>query len=135
MSKRFHERRAAQRLEEQAERQRIAAEASGRPVDARSARKAPKGQANRWPMQNEFLDVHAGGMGRLDALVWLMLYRDARNGTACTGMTDIARRLKTTRRSVVRAINHLVSAGYLTILHRGSAKGSPSRYGFELPAN
>lgn len=48
--------------------------------------------AGRFAVLNSFVDFALAGLGRADMAVWLILYRDTKDGIARTGQTDIARR-------------------------------------------
>ena len=129
MSRRFHERRAAQRAEEEAERQRIAAEASGRPVGGRSPTKASRKSADRWGTLNEFVDVIAPAITKTEAFVWLLLFRHAKGGVVETSERRIATALQIQRTSAGRALRGLVNCGLVWVIYRSTAKGLPSKYG------
>ncbi len=60
--------------------------------------------------------------------VWLILFRDVRDGVARTGMTDIARRAGLTRRGVVKAVAGLKRRRLIEVVARGSVNGSPNVY-------
>ena len=58
----------------------------------------PKGKASkrsageRFRVLNNFVDFTLAELSRAEIAVWLILYRDTRDGTARTGMADLARR-------------------------------------------
>jgi DNA-binding IscR family transcriptional regulator len=67
-------------------------------------------------------------LGHAELAVWLVLFRDVRNGTAKTGMTDIAKRAGMTRRAVVKAMSKLRKKRLVEVVKRGHVGGSPNVY-------
>lgn len=73
----------------------------------------PKGKAGkrsageRFRVLNNFVDFTLAELSRAEIAVWLILYRDTRDGTARTGMTDMARRAGCSRWAVVSAVRKL----------------------------
>jgi hypothetical protein len=94
----------------------------------------PKGKAGkrsvgeRFRVLNNFVDFTLAELSRAEIAVWLILYRDTRDGTARTGMADLARRAGCSRRAVVSAVQKLEEKGLLKIVHRGGFHRGPSRY-------
>jgi hypothetical protein len=94
----------------------------------------PKGKAGklsageRFRVLNNFVDYSLAELSRVEIAVWLILYRDTRDGTTRTGMTDLARRAGCSRRSVVSAVKKLEKLGLLKIVHRGGIHRGVSRY-------
>jgi hypothetical protein len=90
----------------------------------------PKGRAGggRFGVLNRFVDCTMRRLSKNDLAVWMVLYRDTRDGVARTFESDIARRGGMSPRTVVRAVQRLVDAGLLEVLHRGSPRGGPSTY-------
>ncbi len=83
---------------------------------------------NRFGILNDFVDFAAGELTRSSILVWLVLYRDTRNGIAKTSQAAIARRVKISERTVRYAINDLIGRGFLTLVYRGGINDGPSKY-------
>ena len=81
--------------------------------------KRPKGTGDRFAIFNAFVDFTLGGLTRNETAVWLVLWRDTKDGTARTAQTDIARRAGINRRTVIRILGKLESTGLLRIVHRG----------------
>ncbi|MDB5297245.1 MAG: transcriptional regulator [Phycisphaerales bacterium] len=79
-------------------------------------------------MLNAFVDRTAGTLPRAEALVWLVLYRDTRDGTARTSHADLARRAGVSRRSVVRAVAGLLRQKLLVRTYRGGLNRGVSAY-------
>lgn len=84
--------------------------------------------AGRFGVLNEFVDCSLAGLTKSELLVWLVLYRDTRNGTARTAQSDIARRSGVSVRSVQTAIAKLQARGLLVCVHRGGLNVGPNRY-------
>ena len=84
--------------------------------------------ADRFAVLNAFVDATAGELSRSDILVWLVLYRDTRNGIASTSQGDIARRTRLCERTVRNAITRLKARGLLTLVYRGGINRGTSKY-------
>ena len=92
-------------------------------------RSKPKGKTGeRFALLNAFIDFTLADLTRAEIAVWLILYRDTREGTARTSITDIARRAGCDRSTVFRALNRLERAGLVKIVHRGGLGRGASRY-------
>jgi hypothetical protein len=103
----------------------------GTPARAAAAKAKPgkpAGDSGRWATLNAFVDASMVDMTRVEALAWIILFRDARNGTVCTGMSDIARRAGCSKRAVVDAVGSLVAKGLLSVVRKGRKNSGPSRY-------
>ena len=102
----------------------------GRRPEAGKARgKGATGRhSDRWAAYNAFVDATLGGLGEAELRVWLILFRDVRDGVARTGMTDIARRAGLSRRGVVKAVAGLKRRRLVEVVARGSVNGSPNMY-------
>ena len=87
--------------------------------------------ADRFATLNAFVDSSLAGLSRVELGAWLVLYRDTRNGTACSGQADIARRLGVSDRAVKTAVGKLLRCGLLTLVYRGGLNRGPSRYRVE----
>jgi len=74
------------------------------------------------------VDYTLAGLDRSAMAVWMVLYRDTKDGIARTGQTDIARRAGIGRRTVVRAVNRLEKQGLLVRVHRGGLNRGTSSY-------
>ena len=81
--------------------------------------KRPKETGERFTTINAFVDFTLAGLTRNEAAVWLVLWRDTKDGTARTAQSDIARRAGIGRRTVVRMIDSLTEKGLLRTIHRG----------------
>ena len=83
---------------------------------------------SRFRMLNDFVDGRLDGLTRAEVKVWLVLYRDTRNGSARTAQEDIARRSGLTARSVRTAIRKLEKGGLLVVKYRGGLNTGVSIY-------
>lgn len=92
-------------------------------------RKAPRSEtANRFAVLNSFVDVSLRELTKAETAVWLVLYRDTRNGTARTSQADIARRAGLSVRAVKGAIKRLIKCGLLRRIWKGGLNRGPSIY-------
>jgi DNA-binding MarR family transcriptional regulator len=82
----------------------------------------------RFAVLNAFVDFALAGLTRAEIAVWLVLYRDTRDGTSRTSYGDLARRVGINRRNVGRALRRLEARGLLTVVHRGELGRGVSRY-------
>lgn len=90
--------------------------------------KAKGTTGERFAMFNAFVDFSLAELSRAEMAVWLVLYRDTRDGTARTAMSNIARRAGCSPRQVVRAVQRLEQLGLLKVVHRGGFRTGASRY-------
>jgi hypothetical protein len=89
----------------------------------------PKGDAgDRFGVLNGFADFVLAELSRAEIAVWLILYRDTRDGTARTSYDDIARRAGLNRRNVGRTLRRLESRGLVKVVHRGGLRRGVSSY-------
>jgi hypothetical protein len=107
-------------------------ERSHKPTPEKASK--PKGKAGkrsvgeRFRVLNNFVDFTLAELNRAEIAVWLILYRDTRDGTARTGMADLARRAGCAKRNAVRAVQRLEKLGLLKVVHRGGFRRGVSRY-------
>ena len=102
-----------------------------KPPPDNAKRKPKRTAAGRFVILNNWVDFTAGRLSRSEILVWLLLYRDIRDGTARTSQTDLARRSGLSVSTVKRAIHRLEKRGLLRIIFRGGLRKGPSRYQVE----
>jgi hypothetical protein len=89
----------------------------------------PKGKAGeRFAVLNAFVDFALADLNRAEIAVWLVLYRDTRDGTARTSYDSLAGRAGCNRRNVGRALRRLEALGLLKVVHRGGLRRGASRY-------
>jgi hypothetical protein len=104
------------------------------PAEPTAEQSKPKRRAsrrktgNRFAVLNAFVDAAAGELSRSEILVWLVLYRDTRNGIAETSQADIARRARLSSRTVRYAIGRLTKRGLLALVYRGGLNRGTSKY-------
>jgi hypothetical protein len=82
----------------------------------------------RFVVFNAFVDFTLADLSRGEVAVWLVLYRDTRDGTARTSYDDIARRAGLNRRNVARVVRRLEARGLVKVVHRGGLGRGMSRY-------
>jgi len=87
-----------------------------------------KKAAGRFAVLNNFVDFSLHELTRACLAVWLILYRDTKDGTARTSQADIARRAGISVRAVRTAIRRLESLGLLTVVYLGGLNRGVSRY-------
>ena len=103
-------------------------EADGKAVTPSKASK-PKGTAKgRFALLNAYVDFTMCELSRAEHMVWMVLYRDSREGIARTAQTDIARRGKIDRRTVGRSLQRLAARGLIEIVYQGGFRQGVSRY-------
>jgi hypothetical protein len=83
---------------------------------------------DRFAVLNAFVDVGMAGLSRVEIGTWFVLYRDTRNGTACTSMASIATRIGCSKQAVVDAVGRLRRRGLLTQVFKGNNLRGPSVY-------
>jgi hypothetical protein len=102
---------------------------NGRQRHQSGDRDEPKGKTGeRFAVFNAFVDFALAELSRREIAVWLVLYRDTRDGTARTSYDDLARRAGLNRRNVGRAVKRLEQLGLLKVVHRGGLRRGASRY-------
>lgn len=83
----------------------------------------------RFKTMNEFVDYSARLVDTTAQAVWMVLFRETKpNGLACISHSQIAERIGSCRRTVVRATQHLEDAKLITVVHRGGMTGGSSSY-------
>jgi len=87
-----------------------------------------KAAADRFGTLNAFVDCSLADLSRSEIAVWLLLYRDTRDGTARTSQENIAKRSGTSVRHVRKALASLTAAGLLTVVFQGGLNRGPSRF-------
>jgi hypothetical protein len=84
--------------------------------------------ADRFAVLNAFVDAGMVGLSRVEIGTWLTLYRDTRNGTACTSRASIAARVGCSVKAVGNALVRLRKAGLLIQVFKGGQEKGPSIY-------
>lgn len=88
----------------------------------------PKRTTDRWPMLNHFVDVTMSDLSPRELKVWLVLFRDSKNGIAQTAQGYIATRTGLKRPTVSAAIAELEARGLIRTIHAGGLNRGISRY-------
>jgi hypothetical protein len=101
---------------------------AARPAPAAKPNPARRKSAERFAILNRFVDFSLAGLSRADIAVWLVLYRDTRDGIARTAYDNLARRAGCNRRNVGRAVRRLVRLGLVKIVYRGGLRRGVSVY-------
>jgi hypothetical protein len=106
------------------------------PPTARARKPARDGRAkgeggDRFAVLNGFVDFTMAVLTRNEIAVWLVLYRDTREGQARVSQEDIARRAGASRRTVTRVIKKLRRQGLLRVPHQGGFNRGASAYKVE----
>lgn len=83
---------------------------------------------DRFGVLNAFVDAGMAGLSRAEIAVWLVLWRDTRDGVARAGQASIARRAGVNRRTVYRTIQQLKRRGLLAVAYRGGLGRGVSAY-------
>ena len=103
--------------------------ANGRGRHQGGDRGRPKEKAGeRFVVLNAFVDFALADLSRAEIAVWLVLYRDTKEGTAKSAYDDLARRTGLNRRNVGRAVRRLEDRGLVKVVHRGGLRKGVSRY-------
>ena len=87
--------------------------------------------SNRFGELNAFVDCSMADLTRAEALTWLVLWRDTKNGTVRTSARDISRRIGASREAVTTALAKLRKCGFLRLVHQGGMTGGVSVYHVE----
>lgn len=103
-------------------------ETPSKPKASSEKPKARKATGERFAVLNAFVDVSMADLSRAELATWFVLYRDTRNGTACTSAEHIAKRIGTSLRAVTTALAKLRRRGLLVQVFRGGINRGPSRY-------
>lgn len=91
--------------------------------------------ARRFRQLNDFVDVTLRDLTHAERSVWLILFRDMRDGTARTAQTDLARRAGFSVATVQRALRRLESRGLVRVVRPGRLRGGPSVYALATGPN
>ena len=104
------------------------ADGNRKPATSSTARAAGHRKGDRWAAYNGFVDYTLRELSEAELRVWLILFRDVRDGLARAGMSDIARRAGLSRRGVVKAVAGLKHRRLIEVVVRGSVNGSTNAY-------
>src|SRR6266404_7864776 len=95
---------------------------------AKSDQTMKRRSALRFQQFNLFVDRTMCGLTRAEALVWLCLFRDARDDLAQVPQSSLATRANVSVRAVKTAVARLAEKRLIKVVYRGSRGGMPSRY-------
>ena len=100
----------------------------GRTARGPASGKAKQSTPGRFATLNNFVDFTIAGLSRSEISVWLILFRDSRDGSARTSISDLARRADCNRTTVLRALRRLEARCLVETVHKGGLRSGPSRY-------
>ncbi len=100
----------------------------GKPDATNANEKAKAKTGERFAILNACIDFALANLTRAEIAVWLILFRDTRDGTARTSYDDLARRAGLDRRNVGRALRRLEAKGLVEVVRRGGIRQGASHY-------
>jgi hypothetical protein len=103
-----------------------ATEGNGERTRKGSGKRTAAGQ--RFKVVNTFVDFTLRTLRRNEIAVWLILWRDTRDGIAQTSQADIARRAGVSRRTVIRVVKQLCRKRLVRIVRAGGMNRGESTY-------
>jgi hypothetical protein len=83
---------------------------------------------DRFESVNTFVDVALRHLGGADAKVWLVIWRDTRQGVATVSNKELGLRTGHDERTVRRSVRTLVESGWLEVVKRGGINRGASVY-------
>lgn len=83
---------------------------------------------DRFESVNAFVDVALRHLGGADAKVWLVVWRDVRQGVASVSNKELGLRSGHDERTVRRSVRRLVDSGWLEVVKRGGINRGASVY-------
>lgn len=109
--------------------------ATGKANGGKAAEPKRKTTGDRFRILNAFVDCSLADLTRSEIAVWLILYRDTRDGTVRGSQSNIARRAGLTVRGVQKALDKLTGRGLVRVIFKGGLNRGPSRYRVEPLTN
>jgi hypothetical protein len=108
----------------------------GQPTRRRggSTRQEPtssRGTNERWRTLNTFVDLVARHLSPVEIAVWMVLFRDCRDGTVKASQRNLASRSGASERSSVRAMRRLRDTWLVEVVKASKGKGEASIYRLE----
>ena len=94
----------------------------------RPQRRSERKPSDRFESINTFIDQTMRGLSHADSLVWLVLWRIARNGAARASYGDLANRIGCHRSTVTKSLRRLREMGLVEVVVRGDQYRGPSTY-------
>lgn len=98
------------------------------PRDAPKRKPKPKDNAGRFEILNGFVDCQLAECTGAEIAVWLVLFRDTRNGKACTAQSWIAKRAGVNVRTVRTALGKLKRRGLVEVVKKGGPSAGLAIY-------
>jgi hypothetical protein len=124
-AERFKARQAAREAAEVEQRAAPPQTASGK--QTKPAR--PSADGSRWATLNAFVDVIAEHLTPSEQVVWVNLFRNARDGKSATTTRQIAARCGLDAKTVTAALSLLKTVGLVWVVSASRVKGVASVYG------
>ena len=109
--------------------------ATGKANGGKATEPKRKTTGDRFRILNAFVDCSLADLTRSEIAVWLILYRDTRDGTVRGSQSNIARRAGLTVRGVQKALDKLTGRGLVRVIFKGGLNRGPSRYRVEPVTN
>lgn len=103
----------------------------GRPMPEQAEgcdRKSNRRHQGRFGVLNNFVDFTLRVLNRSDIAVWLVLYRDSRDGVARVSQSHIAERAGVHVSTIKRAIGRLKARELVAVVHQGGLNRGVSSY-------
>lgn len=107
---------------------RVVRDDEAKPESPTRPKNPPKRDGSRWHELNQFIDVTIRELSPRQVAVWLILFRDCRNGIASVSQVYIAQRCGLRRPTVSTAIRELEALGLVTTIHTGGVGRGVSKY-------
>ena len=111
----------------------VAVERNGHSTNGKSVSKSPKSEwtKERFQVANEFADKSARSVDTTAQAVWFHLWREVKppDAVATISHSQLADKIGVSRRTIIRAISQLESAGLVTVVNRSRiGQPTPSTY-------
>lgn len=91
-------------------------------------KKPAKQSADRFGTLNRFVDITMRDLTPSERLVWIVLFRDVRDGNVKVAQADVATRSGLTRSTVSLAIKRLIERGLVRVVRQGGFRKGMSSY-------
>jgi DNA-binding transcriptional ArsR family regulator len=98
------------------------------PEPRRRARPPAKATSDRFSSINAFVDDTMRDLSRAEALIWITLWRDTRDGVATTSYSRLEKRAGVNRSTVTRSLRSLRERGLVEVVRQGSQRRGASTY-------
>lgn len=101
---------------------------AGNVSTSRPKRRSSKLHKERFETINEFVDEILGELNRSEICLWVILWRDERNGSSKVSQSHIAKRANCSDRSIRSALHSLKEKGLVVVMNQGGLNRGPSKY-------